>query len=54
MFHILVVDDDKNTRKYISAVLEAEHPVTGEKILLTSRPEWAKDIPDSVLLMDDD
>ena len=24
MFHILVVDDDKNTRKYISAVLEAE------------------------------
>ena len=25
MFHILVVDDDKNTRKYISAVLEAEN-----------------------------
>ena len=24
MFHILVVDDDKNTRKYIRAVLEAE------------------------------
>ncbi|MBQ1862245.1 MAG: response regulator transcription factor [Clostridia bacterium] len=24
MFHILVVDDDKNTRKYMSAVLEAE------------------------------
>ncbi len=24
MFHILVVDDDKNTRKYLSAVLEAE------------------------------
>ena len=24
MFHILVVDDDKNTRKYIGAVLEAE------------------------------
>ena len=24
MFHILVVDDDKNTRKYISAVLTAE------------------------------
>ena len=24
MFHILVVDDDKNTRRYISAVLEAE------------------------------
>jgi len=25
MFHILVADDDKNTRKYISAVLEAEN-----------------------------
>ena len=25
MFHILVVDDDKNTRKYIQAVLEAEN-----------------------------
>jgi len=25
MFHILVVDDDKNTRKLIRAVLEAEH-----------------------------
>ncbi|MBQ7661596.1 MAG: response regulator transcription factor [Clostridia bacterium] len=25
MFHILVVDDDKNTRKYISTVLEAEN-----------------------------
>ena len=25
VFHILVVDDDTNTRKYISAVLEAEH-----------------------------
>ena len=25
MFHILVVDDDKNTRKYIRAVLEAEN-----------------------------
>ena len=25
MFHILVVDDDKNTRRYISAVLEAEN-----------------------------
>ena len=24
MFHILVVDDDKNTRKYLTAVLEAE------------------------------
>ena len=24
MFHILVVDDDKNTRRYVSAVLEAE------------------------------
>ena len=25
MFHILVVDDDKNTRRLIQAVLEAEH-----------------------------
>ena len=25
MFHILVVDDDKNTRKYIQAVLESEN-----------------------------
>lgn len=25
MFHILVVDDDKNIRKYVSAVLEAEN-----------------------------
>ena len=25
MFHILVVDDDKNTRKYISALLEEAH-----------------------------
>ena len=25
MFHILVVDDDKNTLKYISALLEAEN-----------------------------
>ena len=24
MFHILVVDDDKNTRKYLKAVLETE------------------------------
>ena len=32
----------------------AEHPVTGERILLTSRPEWAADVPESVLLMDTD
>ena len=25
MFHILVVDDDKNTRKYLKAVLEDEN-----------------------------
>ena len=25
MFHILVVDDDKNTRRLMRAVLEAEH-----------------------------
>ena len=37
-----------------SAVLETEHPVTGEKILLTSRPAWAEHVPDSVLLMDYD
>ena len=37
-----------------SAVLEAEHPVTREKIRLVSRPDWAGDIPDSVLLMDFD
>ena len=37
-----------------SAVLEAVHPVTGERILLTSRPAWAEDVPDSVLLMDFD
>ena len=35
-----------------SAALETVHPVTGEKILLTSRPAWAEHIPDSVLLMD--
>ncbi len=37
-----------------SAVLEAAHPVTGERILLTSRPEWAANVPDAVLLMDFD
>ena len=37
-----------------SAVLEAEHPLTGEKIRLTSLPAWAGNIPDSVLLMDFD
>ena len=37
-----------------SAVLDTVHPVTGERILLTSRPEWAQDVPDSVLLMDYD
>ena len=25
MFHILVVDDDKNTRRLMRAILEAEH-----------------------------
>ena len=35
-----------------SAVLDMVHPLTGERILLTSRPAWAGDIPDSVLLMD--
>ena len=37
-----------------SAVLDLRHPVTGERILLISRPEWAGDLPDSVLLMDID
>lgn len=37
-----------------SAVLKALHPLTGETILLTSLPEWADGIPDSVLLMDFD
>ena len=37
-----------------SALLEAEHPVTGETILLTSRPSWANGIQDPVLLMDFD
>ncbi len=37
-----------------SAVIEAEHPVNGEKIRLISRPKWAPEIPDSVLLMDND
>ena len=35
-----------------SAMLDAVHPVTGEHILLTSRPAWAGNVPDSVLLMD--
>ena len=37
-----------------SAVLDTVHPLTGERIRLTSRPEWAEEIPDSVLLMDFD
>ena len=37
-----------------SAVLDAEHPVTGERILLTYKPAWAEGIQDSVLLMDFD
>ena len=37
-----------------SAVLAVRHPVTGEEIRLVSRPPWAEDIPDSVLLMDMD
>ena len=35
-----------------SAVLDTIHPVTGGHILLTSRPAWASEVPDSVLLMD--
>ena len=37
-----------------SALLEFQHPMTGEKILLISRPAWADCIPDPVLLMDFD
>lgn len=37
-----------------SALLEVRHPVTGEMIRVTSLPEWAKDVDDSVLLMDFD
>ena len=37
-----------------SAVLDMIHPVTGERILLTSRPAWAGEVSDSVLLMDFD
>ena len=37
-----------------SAVLVFQHPVTGEKILLISRPAWADGIQDPVLLMDFD
>lgn len=35
-----------------SAALELIHPVTGERIRLTSLPEWAEGIDDSVLFMD--
>ncbi|MER1994715.1 MAG: RluA family pseudouridine synthase [Eubacteriales bacterium] len=35
-----------------SALLELVHPITGEKISVTSLPEWAKDIDASVLFMD--
>ena len=37
-----------------SALLEAVHPITGERIRLTSRPAWAAEIADNVLLMDFD
>ena len=37
-----------------SAVVDTVHPLTGERILLTSLPEWAEGIPNSVLLMDFD
>ena len=37
-----------------STVIDAVHPVTGGRILLTSRPAWADGVPDSVLLMDFD
>ena len=37
-----------------SAMLELTHPVTGEMIRLSSLPEWADGIDDSVLFMDFD
>ena len=37
-----------------SAMLELVHPITGEKISVTSLPEWAEDIDPSVLFMDFD
>jgi len=37
-----------------SAMLETRHPITGEKILLVSRPAWAGETGDNVLLMDFD
>ncbi len=45
MFHILVVDDDKNTRKYIQAILEAENytvttAVNGEDALMAMDCEY--------------
>ena len=45
MFHILVVDDDKNTRKYIQAVLEAENytvsvAANGEEALVVMDQEY--------------
>ncbi len=45
MFHILVVDDDKNTRKYIQAVLEAENytvstATNGEEAIMVMDKEY--------------
>ena len=37
-----------------SAAVDAAHPVTGERILLTSLPAWAGEVDPSVLLMDFD
>jgi 23S rRNA pseudouridine1911/1915/1917 synthase len=37
-----------------SAALEADHPLTGERIRLASLPTWAGDVEDSVLFMDFD
>ena len=37
-----------------SAMLELDHPVTGERIRLSSLPEWAEDADASVLFMDFD
>lgn len=46
MFHILVVDDDKNTRKLLKAVLESE----GYTVSLAENGEEALDVMDSEVI----
>ena len=35
-----------------SAMVELRHPLTGETLRLTSLPQWAGELDDSVLFMD--